>query len=163
MGGDFVAFCSVDRRLETGVFQVAQTHRIARSEHAQAVGVFFRLAEAESEAAEQLFAYVVKLLPSFERFVGYASVDENQRNVFAVDARKHGRPEVGFKPQNQIRPPMADEARGKNRIVYRNILMKGPFRQPFAHQFRRGNGAGCDHDVCFRIEVEQTVNQRQHG
>ena len=71
--------------------------------HAQAVGVFFRLSETESEAAEQLFADVVKLLPSFERFVGYASIDENQRNVFAADARKHGRPEVGFKPQNQIR------------------------------------------------------------
>lgn len=84
MSGDFVAFCSIDRRLETGVFQVAQTHRIACTKHAQAVGVFFRLSETESEAAEQLFADVVKLLPSFERFVGYASIDENQRNVLRL-------------------------------------------------------------------------------
>ena len=41
--------------------------------------------------------------------------------------------------------------------------MKGPFRQSLAHQFSRSNSAGCDHDVRFRVEVEQTVNQRQHG
>lgn len=95
--------------------------------------------------------------------VGNAAVDQNQGDVSAFNGGKHGGPEFRFKPQNQIWVPVADEARGKEGVVYRQILVKSPLGQAFAHQFGGGGSAGGYHDVHVGISFQQFVNQRQHG
>lgn len=124
---DFFKFGRVYRRIDTGVFDIAETEGIFGAQYPQTVGVFLGLSEAEREKAEQFFADVVKLLPAFETFVGYAAVYQNQRNIALFNSGEQRRPEFRFKPQNQIRVPMLEKTFDKGRIVNGDILVKGAF------------------------------------
>ena len=66
LADDFGFLFGVNGNGQAGEFDIAETHRIFGSENPQAIGVFFRLAEAESETGKQFFADEVKLLPTFE-------------------------------------------------------------------------------------------------
>ena len=129
----------------------------------QAAGVFFGLTKAEGEAGQKLAADENKFLPAFEWFVGNAAVYQNQGNVVAFDAGKHGRPEIGFKPKNEVGFPVVQKMCGERGIVNGQILMKSPFGKTFGHDIGRGAGAGGDHDADIRINFKQALDEREHG
>ena len=101
------------------VYAIAAYHDIAHhidAKHHEELGAKILL---EDNNLKKFFNDKFKLLPTLKSFVGNSTVNQNQRNIFAFDGRKHCRPKLGLKPKGYAWLPVSHKTCGKYRIIYR--------------------------------------------
>ena len=139
----------VGGRLRHVELEVAGGRDARRTEVAVARGIGGGLREAEIEPPQQRRDHAGRVAPAIEGALGYAAVDQDQRNAPLRAHQDEVRPEVGFGEQAEVGLPVVEEARGKARRIERNVLMDDAGRQPLARELGGGHRAGGEQDVEF--------------
>ena len=150
----------VDRRRRNVELQIAGQRHARRAELGVAFGILRRLRKAEIETLEQRRDGFRKTAPARVRALRQPPVDQDQRNVAGRALHDEIGPEVRFREERQVGPPVVEEAGDKARRVERHKLVDGAFGQSALGELRRGHGAGCDQHA--KPTSPDALDQRHH-
>ena len=121
--------------------------RDRRAEPGQPLRVGLALGEAQGEARQEGRRGLRHLLPAPRRALGEPGVDEHDRHAAPVELGEHVRPDLGFGEQDQVGPPMVEEAAHPPGHVDRQELVHRARRKAPAEKLGRGAGPGGQEQV----------------
>ena len=144
------------RRVE---FQVARHRDPQRAEPRQPLGVHRALGDAQRVAFEKRARGDGQPGPAPVRSLRHAPVDHDERDVSPSQFDHGVRPDFGFGEQNEVRPPMVEEAPQIAGHVEREELVQAAGRQAAGEKVGRGPGARGDEHL--DAALGQPLHQRQ--
>ena len=113
----------IGRRRRNVELQIARGDDVAAAERRKALGIDFRLRQADVEPAEQRRDGAGDPAPARKRAMRHPPVDQHHRQPPRRARQDQVRPQIGFDEQRQRRPPVIEEARDVARRIVGHILM----------------------------------------
>ena len=142
----------VDRRRGCIPLEVAGHRDRPGAERAEALAVNVGLGDDMGHVLEQRFGDVGALLPRLERAIGQPAVDQDLRDVTRAELKDGHRPDLGFRDDGKVGPPMVEEPADRRLEVERHILVDDTVAETLLGHLRGGDRASGQHDVDAVVE-----------
>ena len=141
--------------------EVARARHAGCAEAPQTLGVFLGLAKAKGEPAKEMADQPRCPPPAGEGGRRDAPVDEHHGHAPRRRLADQVGPELGLRPQHEVRLPVIEEAPHVSDAVDRQVLMEGPGRQTLGHEPSRGDGARGDQSMQARPVFQEPSDKGQ--